>query len=1002
MGTYYSAPTTPRIDGFFRSTLNGWRAAQVGAIAACVSHNSTSIEPGIVTMPTGSGKTAVELALPHIFAARRTLVLVPTSLLRAQVSEAFRSQEVLRHAPLIQGDDNPTVLSVVSESHGLAEFQDADVVVAIPHTLANYLSGPNPLSPDLFDLVLVDEAHHAPAATWERSISHFGAARAFLFTATPTRRDGKALPGKRIYSYSIRAAIADGMFNPIRATVLPASADKDRTIAREVAEVVESPRYLGAPVLARVQTIERAAALQSLYEEVGLTSAVYHSKVPVSTRATRISEWRRGTTQVLIGVDALGEGVDFPDLRILAYHDKHKSDAATMQQIGRLARQSSRFPVESLVIVQHGGDEYPALTGALLLLYQEDADWAELVPDLIDREIREHQAMHDFVADFTGQDSQIDLKTIRPLGVVELREQKSNSTYEPSFYLDARIPDSLAIGRELAGYRVVLSQRSQDRRSLYLCLSAQVKPTWSDDDALATVEHHLCVLTWHPDPSDGPRHRAVLAITSTDSRIRNQVLAIIDPDDNLTLADVGRLQEVMDTLPRKSVSNVGVRSTSGVESGVAQYVNYSGRGVDRGLGESTMGMKALGHAMVQLHGDGHSINAGIAVEKGKYWELRHMSLLEYWTWITTLVSKYWSPGDAMASRLLPALARGARLDTYPNVEVVHAEVDPELLREGWRVQATGTDLADLELRAVIEGGRLSIYSLDPANPPRILVGTFTVGAANPTNVEACEVWRGGGMAKQLIELFIDHPPTLWLLDGTTVRGSVIYARPRGSGLVNADFVSAWDWTDFDIQNENGTAKTRGGRSESIHAKVEQELLAVHTGSTSTWVFCNDGTSEIADHIVVQRRDDNTAHIELWHSKASKGAKPSLRHDHFQELCAQGIKNRRWIIDAGLWSELAARLQGSSSPVLRYVGGAPLSDFHALVGVETRDNVDNFSLTAPLTTGEVVLVQPGLSRRALADDLHLASPAKGQKLIDILSVARSVIGDVAKFRVIGNA
>lgn len=40
----------------------------------------------------------------------------------------------------------------------------------------------------------------------------------------------------------------------------------------------------------------------------------------------------------MICVDMLGEGFDFPNLKIAAIHEPHKSLASTLQFIGRFAR----------------------------------------------------------------------------------------------------------------------------------------------------------------------------------------------------------------------------------------------------------------------------------------------------------------------------------------------------------------------------------------------------------------------------------------------------------------------------------------------------------------------------------------------------------------------------------------------------------------------------------------------------------------------------------------
>ena len=950
-------------------------------------------------MPTGSGKTAVELALPHIFAARRTLVLVPTVLLRDQAADAFEMQDVLRRIQAINDSANPKVLAISGGGVALHDIQSADVVIAIPQTFAGYLDGESPLPAELFDLVLVDEAHHAPAATWEQVLRHFLPARTFLFTATPRRRDRQEIPGKRIYHYSVRNAIANEIFNPIEPRVLVSAGNKDSVIIDAVLAASQEPGREHVPVLARVSTIARAEALAQMYTTAGLQATTYHSRLLKSVRQRRLIDWKTGEFRVLVGVDALGEGIDFPDLRILAYHDKHKSESATMQQVGRLARKSVRFPGSSLLITQAGGEEYPALTGALLSLYHEDSDWAVLLPGLIDTHIEEIERVHEYADSFAGQSRDIELETIRPLGVVELREPRRSATFEPDFFSDGRIPLDLSVGTEIAGHRVAMARLSRDRRSLYLCFTAWATPKWSTDEKLNALQSHLCILTWHPDPSDV--HAPVLAISATDNRIKNRVLELIDETRSLTLVDVGKLQKVVDSLPRKSVSNVGVRSTSGLQTGVAQYVNYSGRGVDRGLGDATMGQKALGHAMLQITGDGVSINAGIAVEKGKYWELRHLTLVQYWEWITWLVSQYWDPRESQRQRLLPALARGATVTDFPIMDVLYAEMDPGILDGGWRLVDDERLLGDLWVEAEVSTERLLLRVVDRDSGELIWRGSQQPGSPTVYSDESLLVTRGGSGRSEVSEVLTACSPSLWFRDGSMIRGGVRYDRTRGSSLSGVDFVEAWDWAGIDITNETGLR--RGTPSTSIHGKVAAYLINKYRGVSRTWIFSNDGSREIADHIVIHLQHDDTPIVELWHSKAASGELPGLSEKHFELLGQQGMKSRRWVVEGGLWTTLATRLDGAKpdGPRLIHLGGGVLDDFRAIVGIAPRAGLPNLAELPPATRGVVVLIQPGLSRSALEGELRKAEHGKHQALIDVLSLTQGVVQDVATFRVIGS-
>jgi hypothetical protein len=64
----------------------------------------------------------------------------------------------------------------------------------------------NIMDAGLFDFILIDEAHHSAAKTWNSIIDAFQNSKKVLFTATPYRRDKKELPGDIIYSYPIKKA----------------------------------------------------------------------------------------------------------------------------------------------------------------------------------------------------------------------------------------------------------------------------------------------------------------------------------------------------------------------------------------------------------------------------------------------------------------------------------------------------------------------------------------------------------------------------------------------------------------------------------------------------------------------------------------------------------------------------------------------------------------------------------------------------------------------------
>src|SRR5271167_4934335 len=85
-GTNYSALKLPIAE----AERAGLRKAQIAAASAVLAHFFNNKQPAIVTMPTGSGKTTVLMAVAFLLRAKRVLVLTPSRLVREQIAENFR------------------------------------------------------------------------------------------------------------------------------------------------------------------------------------------------------------------------------------------------------------------------------------------------------------------------------------------------------------------------------------------------------------------------------------------------------------------------------------------------------------------------------------------------------------------------------------------------------------------------------------------------------------------------------------------------------------------------------------------------------------------------------------------------------------------------------------------------------------------------------------------------------------------------------------------------
>lgn len=81
---------------------------------------------------------------------------------------------------------------------------------------------------DHFKTVIVDEAHHAMAKSYQNVLTHFDSAKVLGVTATPDRGDMKDLSGyfeSLAFEYNLRDAVKQGYLSPIRVQTMPLNID---------------------------------------------------------------------------------------------------------------------------------------------------------------------------------------------------------------------------------------------------------------------------------------------------------------------------------------------------------------------------------------------------------------------------------------------------------------------------------------------------------------------------------------------------------------------------------------------------------------------------------------------------------------------------------------------------------------------------------------------------------------------------------------------------------
>jgi excinuclease ABC subunit B len=187
---------------------------------------------------------------------------------------------------------------------------------------------------------LVDYGFRLPCALDNRPLTfdEFEAkvGRALYVSATPAAWE-RAKAGGRVVEQVIRPT---GLVDP-EVLVRPARAQVDDLLGEVRARVARRER-----VLVTTLTKRMAEELTEHFGEVGVKARYMHSDVTTLERAGLLRDLRLGTFDVLVGINLLREGLDLPEVTLVAVLDADKegflrSETSLVQVSGRAARNLS-------------------------------------------------------------------------------------------------------------------------------------------------------------------------------------------------------------------------------------------------------------------------------------------------------------------------------------------------------------------------------------------------------------------------------------------------------------------------------------------------------------------------------------------------------------------------------------------------------------------------------------------------------------------------------------
>ncbi|MST33840.1 HIT domain-containing protein [Acidimicrobiaceae bacterium USS-CC1] len=354
------------------------RPVQEEALAALRETRAAGHRRGLVVLATGLGKTWLAAFSAREATAKRVLFVAHREEILRQSRDVFRAVLPGCDAGLFTGDERAL---------------DSDVLFASVQSLGRNL---HRWAADHFDLVVVDEFHHAAAPTYRRIIEHFTPSFLLGITATPDRLDGAdllALCDDNLvfecgllegiargdlctFGYWAERDVADfapipwrnGRFDPEHLR----SAVETGERARQEYEAWTARR--GSRTLAFCCSVTHADFMTEYFLEQNpsVRAVAVHSGPTSAPRQLALQQLAAGDLDIIFSVDLLNEGVDVPDVDTVLMLRPTDSPVVFLQQLGRGLRRPR--PDKHLTVVDFIGNHRSFLAKPRTLLSLADRD----------------------------------------------------------------------------------------------------------------------------------------------------------------------------------------------------------------------------------------------------------------------------------------------------------------------------------------------------------------------------------------------------------------------------------------------------------------------------------------------------------------------------------------------------------------------------------------------------------------------------------------------------
>jgi len=932
----------------------GFRNAQVGAIHAVLAHWSVSEHPCTVVLPTGTGKTETMLGITIAEKAKLVLIIVPTDDLRHQIAAKFKELGILKKIKVLNhGALLPKVATLnrgLTKAEDVHALLDCNVIVSTPTLLCRDLALRMELAAEVSH-VFFDEAHHLKASTWVDLKGAFAKSRIVQFTATPYRLDRQPIDGKVVYEYSLEHAQKDGCFSEISLITVNERIPekKDLAIAHAAFRRLQDDRSQGHRnhcMMVRAGDRPRADALYQLYSTVFPDEKIVKIYTGVPGRKEKLEAVKRREYDMIVCVNMLKEGFDFPEFKIAAVHDLHKSLAVTLQFIGRFTRERNDLG-KAHMIVNFAEAEIPR---ELEKLYAETSGWSKVISEVAQSKQQEAVEFIEFLAGcepfktFDDPDQTISPRLVNPaLSCVVYR---SESGVDWSRFREA-FPRK---------YRFSQPYENSKNNLFYFSTQAREPVKWTRSEAIRDQIWTLIIMHYAED-------QGLLYIGCSDKKFKLQNLAEKVCKGDYALIHSTPVFRSFQNIKRRKIIHAGLLKPANRNS---RYAKYSGADVTTELANSQSGGRTRKSDFVATgYRDGAPVGVG-ASQKGKIWNPARVGNPKEWIEWCTRTGTLLIDDSIDTNQIFNDTAKVTEIRTFPaDVQIIAMDWNEETFEKHHRmavVDAQGgnspfylCEFAEWECCGTTLNFQIRRDGHD-ALSVRIELGGEDGHYVTLPNEDDVMVSGWQREDERLEKFLLDYPPTLFLADGSLVSGCQHTEFYSCVDPLPEHFFEVWDWSGVDIETE-AAYKTEGGLIKFRADSVQQRVMEKYQNDGAVLVFNDDGSGESADVVAVFELED-VINVKLIHCKYSNSGKPGHRVDDLYEVCGQVVKSVKWKWDAkALFKHLEKRMNNGLGLERRFFYG----DKETLLTLTQKVDYTDVRF-------EFCIVQPGLASHNLPQEL----------------------------------